>query len=73
MVKVAKLECNMEKLCFANMDDIMEKFGGFQIIKHQLEEQGSQVSNQVHKLLGNLPSSFESFKAIGLLHDKLLS
>ena len=65
----------------------MEKLGEFNQIQHQLEEQGSQVSNPVHKLLGKLPSSFESFtdniylrvpfpsydEGVGLLHDKLLS
>ena len=86
-VKVARLEQDMERLCFLEMDDLMEKLGEFNHIKHQLEEQGSQVSNPVHKLLGKLPSSFESFtdniylcvpfpfydEAVGLLHDKLLS
>ena len=65
----------------------MEKLGEFNHIKHQLEEQGSQVSNLVHKLLGKLPLPFESFtdniylgvpfssydEAVGLLLDKLLS
>ncbi|MCO5595838.1 hypothetical protein L7F22_049889 [Adiantum nelumboides] len=51
------------------------------------EEHGLSVSNPVHKLLGKLPASFESFKdniflrvpfplfeeALGLLHDKMLT
>ena len=58
-------------------------FGEFQSIKHQMKEQGPKVSNPIHKLLGKLPSSIESFKdniylfvpfplfnkAIKILHD----
>ncbi|MCO5548054.1 hypothetical protein L7F22_001510 [Adiantum nelumboides] len=86
-VKLAKLEEDLDNLHFGESDDMVEKLGEFNSIKHQLEELGSNVSNPVHKLLGKLPSSFESFKdniylcvpfpsfdeAVGLLHDKFIS
>lgn len=86
-VKVARLEEELDKLSFLESDNVVDKLGEFTRIKRQLEEYGTQISNPVHKLLGKLPSSFESFKdniylcvpfpsfdkALGLLHDKCLS
>ncbi|MCO5560549.1 hypothetical protein L7F22_014164 [Adiantum nelumboides] len=86
-VKVAKLEEDMDQLRIVEMDNMVEKLGEFNRIKHQLEEHGSSVSNPVHKLPGKLAPSFESFKDniylwipfpsfeedLGLLHDKIIS
>ena len=77
----------MDKLSFLESDNLVDNLGEFNRIKHQLEEFGTIVRNPIHKLLGKLPSSFESFKdniyicvpfpsfdeALGLLHDKCLS
>ena len=86
-MKVAYLEEELDKLSISESDNLVDKLGEFNRIKRQLEEFGTIVSNPVHKLLGKLPSSFESFKdniylrvpfpsfdeALGLLHDKCLS
>ena len=86
-MKVACLEEELDELSFSESDNLMEKLGDFKCIMRQLEEFGTVISNPVHKLLGKLPSSFESFKdniylrvpfpsfeeALGLLHDKCLS
>lgn len=86
-VKIARLEEELDKLSFSDSDNLLEKLGEFKRIKRQLEEFGTVISNPVHKLLGKLPSSFESFKdtiylrvpfpsfeeTLGLLHDKCLS
>lgn len=61
-VKVAWLEEELDKLSFIDSDNIMDKIGDFQRIKHQLEEYGAPVSSPIHKLLGKLPPYFEAFK-----------
>ena len=85
--KVAHLEEELYKLSISESDNLVDNLGELNRIKRQLEEFGTTVSNLVHKLLGKLSSSFESFKdniylcvpfpsfdeALGLLHDKCLS
>ena len=77
----------ISKLSISKSDNILDKLGEFNRIKRQLEEYGTTVSNPIHKLLGKLPPSFESFKdniflripfpsyeeTIGILHDKCIS
>ena len=86
-MKIARLEEELDKLSISESDNMVDKLGEFNRIKRQLEELGTHISNPIHKFLGKLPHSFESFKdniylrvpfpsyeeTLGLLHDKCIS